>query len=176
MPSEVGTYQSNYTGGQVDAAISAIGAAPDIYLTVAQYDADIKKISGAVESFSKFVGTYQKHFSEWDTKLNTLWNGWDTSNQSLETYVNSHWTAMGYDYNSNSITDNGLLDQKIRQSVADQGDLLNAHITQWWGPKGKVTNYTTYIQNLDPGNGKKYGVVGYTEITETEITEPEITE
>ena len=72
---------------------------------------------------------------------------------------------MGYDYNSNSITQNGLLDQKIRQSVADQGALLNANITQWWGPKGDVTNYTTYIQKLDPGNGKKYGVVGYTEIT-----------
>ena len=74
MP-EVGTYQSNYTGGQVDAAISAIGAAPDIYLTVAQYDADIQKISKAVSSFSDFVGTYQKHFSDWNTKLNTLWNG-----------------------------------------------------------------------------------------------------
>lgn len=75
MPGEVGTYQSNYTGGQVDAAISAIGAAPDIYLTIAQYDADIKKISEVVESFSGFVSTYQSRFSEWDTKLNTLWNG-----------------------------------------------------------------------------------------------------
>ena len=75
MPSEVGTYQSNYTGGQVDAAISAIGAAPDIYLTVAQYDADIEKISKAVTSFSDFLKTYQTRFSEWNTKLNTLWNG-----------------------------------------------------------------------------------------------------
>ena len=165
MPSEVGTYQSNYTGGQVDAAISAIGAAPDIYLTIAQYNADIGKISEAVTSFSDFVGTYQKNFSDWNTKLNTLWNGWDTSNQSLETYVNSHWTAMGYNYNDNSITPDGLLDQKIRQSVADQGNLLNAHITQWWGPKGSATNYTTFIQPLDPGNGKNYGVVGYTEIS-----------
>lgn len=165
MPSEVGTYQSNYTGGQVDAAISAIGAAPDIYLTIAQYNADIGKISEAVTSFSDFLKTYQTRFSEWNTKLNTLWNGWDSSNQSLETYVNSHWTAMGYDYNANSITENGLLDQKIRQSVAEQGNLLNAHITQWWGPKGNATNYTTFIQPLDPGNGKNYGVVGYTEIT-----------
>ena len=72
---------------------------------------------------------------------------------------------MGYNYNDNSITQDGLLDQKIRQSVAEQGNLLNAHITQWWGPKGSVTNYTTFIQPLDPGNGKNYGVVGYTEIT-----------
>ena len=164
MP-EVGTYQSNYTGGQVDAAISAIGAAPDIYLTIAQYNADIGKISEAVTSFSDFLETYQTRFSEWDTKLDKLWNGWDTSNQSLETYVNSHWTAMGYNYNDNSITPNGLLDQKIQQSVSDQGALLNAKIVQWWGPQGKVTNYTTYLQNLDPGNDKKYGVVGYTEIT-----------
>lgn len=166
MPGEVGTYQSNYTGGQVDAAISAIGAAPDIYLTIAQYNDDIETIRDAVKSFSGFVSTYQSRFSEWDTNLNKLWNGWDGSNQSLEQYVNSHWTAMGYDYNTNSITENGLLDQKIRQSVAEQGNLLNAHITQWWGPKGDVTNYSTFIQALDPGNDKKYGVVGYTEITE----------
>lgn len=164
MPGEVGTYQSNYTGGQVDAAISAIGAAPDIYLTIAQYDDDIGKIRDAVNSFSGFISLYQSRFSEWDTNLNKLWNGWDSSNQSLEQYVNSHWTAMGYNYNDNSITEGGLLDQKIRQSVAEQGNLLNAHITQWWGPKGSVTNYSTFIQPLDPGNGKNYGVVGYTEI------------
>ena len=55
MPGEVGTYQSNYTGGQVDAAISAIGAAPDIYLTIAQYNDDVDKIRGAVESFSGLI-------------------------------------------------------------------------------------------------------------------------
>ena len=75
MPGEVGTYQSNYTGGQVDAAISAIGAAPDIYLTIAQYNDDIETIRGAVESFSGFVSTYQSRFSEWNTNLNKLWNG-----------------------------------------------------------------------------------------------------
>lgn len=92
-------YQSSYTGGQLDAAVRAIGMAPSVYVTYTSYTSTINKINQVVESASQQVDENTTTVNDWNSKLTKFLSTWDGStpiNELINQAIQDEFKTLPY--------------------------------------------------------------------------------
>lgn len=91
-------YKSKYSGAQIDAAVRSMGLIPAIYVSYAEYKANLDILNSAVnnlsDSFNKFFAGINFNGGE------TFKNMFDSKSTALENTYNTFTTTMETKFNS----------------------------------------------------------------------------
>ena len=155
--------ESNYTGGQIDAAVRAMSLMPGLFLAVSRYDSEMAPIQSWLTSFQGLQNDYGTTFQTWTDRLSVLWTDWDDSNGDIKTFINKKWKDIGIDPDSKTFV-SGSLDTGVANAYGSYSTDLSHIVTNWWFIDGqdKLQPFLNTIQPSD--TSKNWGIAGYQEI------------